>query len=188
LTAQKFNSNTVWFNFQTYINTVLSLLSLNWYYVYILYLKQYATLYHLRYIYNFTKKICTPTYYTQCCDFGKYPPWRFNPIFSTLTSHFVVFFSIEMIVLNGKACVTLFTTVFQVYCCSTSLLLISIITVVLKLYYCSTALLLFSSFTAVLQLYSCSLALLLFYSFTNVLQLYCCSPALLLFPSFTVVL
>jgi hypothetical protein len=122
------------------------------------------------------------------CDFGKYPPWRFNPIFSTLTSDFVVFFSLEMIVLSGKAYATLLTTVFQVYCSSTSLLLISIITVVLQLYYCSTALLLFSSVTAVLQIYSCSLALLLFYSFTNVLQLYCCSPALLLFPSFTVVL
>ena len=107
------------------------------------------------------------------CDFGKYPPWRFNPIFSTLTSDFVVFFSLEMIVLNGKAYATLLTTVFQVYCCSTSLLLISIITVVLQLYYCSTALLLFSSFTVVLQLYCCSPALLLVFLFT-------------IFPSFTV--
>ena len=104
------------------------------------------------------------------CDFGKYPPWRFNPIFSTLTSDFVVFFSLEMIVLNGKAYATLFTTVFQVYCCSTSLLLISIITVVLQFYYCSTALLLFFSFTVVLQLYCCSPALLLFFLFTTFLQ------------------
>ena len=104
------------------------------------------------------------------CDFGKYPPWRFNPIFSTLTSDFVVFFSLEMIVLNGKAYATLFTTVFQVYCCSTSLLLISIITVVLQFYYCSTALLLFFSFTVVLQLYCCSPALLLFFFIATFLQ------------------
>ena len=104
------------------------------------------------------------------CDFGKYPPWRFNPIFSTLTSDFVVFFSLEMIVLNGKAYATLFTTVFQVYCCSTSLLLISIITVVLQFYYCSTALLLFFSVTVVLQLYCCSPALLLFFLIATFLQ------------------
>ena len=119
------------------------------------------------------------------CDFGKYPPWRFNPIFSTLTLDFVVFFSLEMIVLNGKAYAILFTTVFQVYCCSTSLLLISIITVVLQLYYCSTALPLFSSFTVVLQLYHCFPALPLFYSFTIVFQLFCFS-ALILFSRFTV--
>ena len=128
------------------------------------------------------------------CDFGKYPPWRFNPIFSTLTSDFVVFFSLEMIVLNGKAYATLFTTVFQVYCCSTSLILISIITVVPQLYlwspawllfssffYCSPVLLLFSCFTTALQLYCCSTALLLFSNLTVVLKLCYCSPSLLLF-------
>ena len=76
--------------------------------------------------------MCTPTR-DEGSDFGKYPPWRFNPIFSTLTSHFVVFFTIEMIFLNEKAYATLFTTVLQIYCSSASLLLISIFIVVLQM-------------------------------------------------------
>jgi fatty acid desaturase len=49
-----------------------------------------------------------------------------------------------------------FTTVLQIYCCSTALIVISSFYTVLQLYCFSPALLLFPIFTVVLQLYCCS--------------------------------
>ena len=127
------------------------------------------------------------------CNFGRYPPYRVNPIFYALTSHCMVFlhswhdFSKRQSIRNPLF-FSNFTVVLQLYYCSPALLLFSIFTVVLHLYCCSPALLLFSIFTIVPQLYYCSLALLLFPSFTTVLQRFYCFPALLLFSCFTVVL
>jgi hypothetical protein len=123
--------------------------------------------------YIFIKKICTPTYYTQQ---GRKAVILENIhlivsiLYFTHLRHIAwCFFTLDMIFLNGKAYATLFTTVFQLYCCS-------------------TALLLFSSFTTLLQFYCFSPALLMFSSFTVVLQLYCCSPVLLFFSCITVLL
>jgi hypothetical protein len=58
--------------------------------IYITLLQKYASLFHWKHIYNFTTKYAPLT--TKPHHFGnKNPPYRFSPIFYTLTSHFAVF-------------------------------------------------------------------------------------------------
>ena len=149
--------------------------------MYILYLKQYATLYHLRYIYYFIKKN-VHTYKGRRLWFSKISTLALQSyIFHIYVIFRSVFHPRDDFSKRQSICNPL-------YYCFAGLLWFYIFTLDLHFFCCSKVLLLFSSFTTVLHLYSCSLALLLFYSFTTVLKLYCCSPALLLVSSFTDVL
>jgi hypothetical protein len=114
-----------------------------------------VSLHNLLEKYIFIKKICTPIYYTQ-------QGWKavilenihliVSILYFTHLRHIAwCFFTLDMIFPNDKAYATLFTTVFQLYCCSTALLLFSSFTLVLQVYYCSPTLLLLYIFTTVLE-------------------------------------
>ena len=107
-------------------------------YIYIIIIKTICTPISFKiYIYNFTKKICTPTYYTQQSTttiiLENIHLMASILYFIHLRHISWCFLTLEMILLNGRAHAAIFTTVFQLYCCSPALLLLPSVAVVLQL-------------------------------------------------------